>query len=74
MAAGKTPKRARPFLVVGVGASAGGFEAFGDLLVALPVDTGMAFIFVQHLDPTHESKLTELLARTTRPNTPLTPA
>src|SRR2546427_12753904 len=41
--------------VVGIGASAGGLEAFRQLLKHLPVDTGMAFVLVQHLDPTHES-------------------
>src|SRR6266478_2045505 len=51
------------FPVVGIGASAGGFEAFGEMLEALPVDTGMAFVFIQHLDPTHESMLAPLLAR-----------
>src|SRR2546428_9822701 len=55
-----------PFRVVGVGASAGGYEAFTQFLEALPADPGMAFVFVQHLDPTHESKLTELLSRSTR--------
>jgi two-component system CheB/CheR fusion protein len=54
------------FPVVGVGASAGGLEAFGQLLGAVPDDTGMAFVLVQHLDPKHESKLGELLARATR--------
>src|SRR5260370_32944917 len=58
--------RDRPFRVVGVGASAGGYEAFTQFLEALPADPGMAFVFVQHLDPTHESKLTELLSRSTR--------
>ncbi len=48
--------------VIGVGASAGGLEAFSGLLSALPSLTGMAFIFVQHLDPTHSSLLSELLA------------
>jgi len=48
---------------VGVGASAGGFEAFTQLLARLPKNTGMAFVLVQHLDPKHESKLSELLAR-----------
>ncbi len=52
---------ARPRLVVGVGASAGGLDAFRTLLGALPADTGMAFILVQHLDPTHESLLVDLL-------------
>jgi two-component system, chemotaxis family, CheB/CheR fusion protein len=51
--------------IVGVGASAGGLEAFTTLLRHLPIDTGMAFVLIQHLDPTHESLLTELLARTT---------
>src|SRR6266568_5673609 len=53
------------FPIVGVGASAGGLEAFTQLLKALPSRTGMAYVLVQHLDPTHESALTELLARAT---------
>lgn len=51
--------------IVGVGASAGGLEAFTKLLEHLPTDTGMAFVLIQHLDPTHESLLTGLLAKTT---------
>jgi two-component system CheB/CheR fusion protein len=51
------------FPIVGVGASAGGFEAFSELLAALPAETGMAFVLIQHLDPTHESMLAPLLAR-----------
>ncbi|HKC52970.1 MAG TPA: chemotaxis protein CheB [Myxococcota bacterium] len=47
--------------VVGVGASAGGLEAFSQLLEALPANLGMAVVFVQHLAPTHESALPELL-------------
>ncbi len=54
-----------PFPVVGVGASAGGLEAFRQLLSALPADSGMAFVLVQHLAPQHESRLTELLSRVT---------
>ena len=54
------------FPIVGIGASAGGLEAFRDVLHALPDDTGMAYVFVQHLDPTHESLLPELLAREPR--------
>ena len=50
------------FLIVGVGASAGGLEAFTQLLQALPPDTGMSFVLVQHLDPDHTSALTQLLA------------
>ena len=41
--------------VVGVGASAGGLEAFRQFLKRLPVDTRMAFVLVTHLDPKHES-------------------
>jgi len=52
------------FPIVGIGASAGGLEAFTQLLQNLPADTGMAFVLVQHLDPDHESALTQLLART----------
>jgi two-component system CheB/CheR fusion protein len=51
-----------PLFVVGIGASAGGLEALIELLGALPT-TGMAFIVVQHLDPTHESLLSEILAK-----------
>ncbi|MGK5084694.1 chemotaxis protein CheB [Bdellovibrionota bacterium FG-1] len=51
--------------IVGIGASAGGLEAFTQLLEALPVDTGMAFVLIQHLDPTHESLAPEILSRTT---------
>jgi two-component system, chemotaxis family, CheB/CheR fusion protein len=53
------------FPVVGIGASAGGLEAFGSLFAALPADTGMAFVVVSHLDPTHPSALPEILARAT---------
>jgi two-component system CheB/CheR fusion protein len=53
-----------PFFVAGIGASAGGLEALTELLGALPA-TGMAFIVVQHLDPTHESLLSEILAKKT---------
>jgi len=50
------------FPVVGVGASAGGLDACRRLINALPTDTGMAFVLVQHLDPTHESMMVDLLA------------
>jgi two-component system CheB/CheR fusion protein len=53
----------RNFPIIGVGASAGGLEAFTELLHALPKDNGMAFVFVQHLDPKHVSMLAEILAR-----------
>jgi two-component system CheB/CheR fusion protein len=51
-----------PLLAVGIGASAGGLEAFSQLLKIIPDDTGMAFIFIQHLEPKHESKLSEILS------------
>jgi PAS domain S-box-containing protein len=51
--------------IAGIGASAGGREAFTQLLRALPADTGMAFVLVQHLEPSHESMLTKQLARAT---------
>jgi two-component system CheB/CheR fusion protein len=52
--------------IVGIGASAGGLEAFSQLLSSLPASTGMAFVLVQHLDPSHESHLCEILSRTTK--------
>jgi len=59
----RTPGAAFP--IVGIGASAGGLEAMTQLLKHLPARTGMAFVLVQHLDPTHESALTALLSRLT---------
>jgi two-component system CheB/CheR fusion protein len=53
------------FPVVGIGMSAGGLEVATAFLKAMPADSGMAFIFVQHLDPTRESLLADLLARET---------
>src|SRR5215472_10155472 len=54
------------FPIVAIGASAGGLEAFSNLLRALPPEPGLALIFIPHLDPTHESAMVELLSRTTR--------
>src|SRR5580700_10116300 len=54
------------FPIVGIGASAGGLEAFTEMLQTLPSNTGMAFVFIQHLDPKHVSLLTELLQRQTK--------
>lgn len=51
--------------VVGLGASAGGLEAFQTFLGAAPPNAGLAYVLVQHLDPNHESMLAELLARRT---------
>jgi two-component system, chemotaxis family, CheB/CheR fusion protein len=53
------------FPVVGIGASAGGLEAFTMLLKAIPEVTGIAYILVQHMDPTHESLLPALLKKVT---------
>ena len=53
------------FPIVGIGASAGGLEAFTQLLKHLPLDTGMGFVLIQHLDPEHESALTQILSRAT---------
>jgi two-component system, chemotaxis family, CheB/CheR fusion protein len=57
---------ATDFPIVGIGASAGGLEAFKEMLQSLPSETGAAFVFVQHLDPTHESLATEILQHATR--------
>lgn len=54
------------FPVVGVAASAGGLAAFTQLLSHLAVDTGMAFVLIQHLEPNRHSLLSELLAKTTK--------
>jgi two-component system, chemotaxis family, CheB/CheR fusion protein len=65
IAAGQPVARDNSFAVVGIGASAGGLEAVPQLLKPLPADTGLALVLVQHLDPTHESALTSILARST---------
>ncbi|MEG4023391.1 chemotaxis protein CheB [Microcoleus sp. S13C4] len=54
------------FPVVGIGASAGGLEAFNQLLRHLPIDTGMAFVIIQHMLPTQDSVLSEILGRSTQ--------
>jgi two-component system CheB/CheR fusion protein len=58
-------QRGKPFPVVAIGASAGGLEAFSDLLKALPGNTGMAYVYIQHLDPSHKSMLSEILSKST---------
>ena len=63
----QTPiKSANLFPVVGIGASAGGLDAFKQLLKAIPEDSGMAYVLVQHLDPNHESMLPEILQKVTK--------
>ena len=54
-----------PFPIVGIGASAGGLEALEQFLGHVPADSGMAFVVVQHLDPTHKGIMVELLQRAT---------
>jgi two-component system CheB/CheR fusion protein len=54
------------FPIVGIGASAGGLEAIEQFLANVPENSGMAYIVVQHLDPTHKGMLPELLQRISR--------
>ena len=54
------------FPIVGIGASAGGLEAFSQLLSHLPTDSGMGFVLIQHLSRDHKSQLSEILARRTQ--------
>ena len=69
--AGKTPATPKTsiapagFPVIGLGASAGGLEAFELFFQSVPADSGMAFILVSHLDPSHASMLAEILQRIT---------
>jgi two-component system CheB/CheR fusion protein len=65
-AAGSHRQEGKFFPIVGIGASAGGLEAFTQLLGHLPRKTNMAFVLVQHLAPKHESALTDLLSRVTQ--------
>ncbi|MBC7521138.1 MAG: SAM-dependent methyltransferase, partial [Sandarakinorhabdus sp.] len=53
------------FLTVGIGASAGGLEAFKSFFGAMPPNSGLAFVLVQHLSPDHKSMLAELLGKST---------
>ena len=55
----------RPFPIVGIGASAGGLEALEQFMAHVPVASGMAFVVIQHLDPTQPGMLPELLQRST---------
>jgi chemotaxis methyl-accepting protein methylase/signal transduction histidine kinase/chemotaxis response regulator CheB len=56
----------KEFTIVAIGASVGGLEAITNLLNYLPADTGMAYIYVQHLNPEHKSILTSILAKKTK--------
>ncbi|MDD5250636.1 MAG: chemotaxis protein CheB [Rhodocyclaceae bacterium] len=64
-AAAAPPAVPAAFPVVGIGASAGGLEAFEQFFRHVAPDSGMAFVLVPHLDPGHASILTEILQRTT---------
>src|SRR5262245_24933129 len=55
-----------PFLVAGVGASAGGLEAYTELLESLPEKPNLALLLVSHLDPGQKSHLTEILSRVSK--------
>ncbi len=59
------PDRPSPY-VVGMGGSAGGLEAFEQFFSHLPPDTGLAFVLVPHLEPTHKGMMPELLGRHTK--------
>lgn len=59
-------QRSKPFPIVAIGASAGGIEAVTELLRNLSPDTGMAYVYIQHLDPAHESMLGSILSRATK--------
>jgi len=61
----KKSRRHRVFPIVGIGASAGGLDAFEKFFTVMPADSDMAFVLVQHLDPTHQSLTAQLLGRRT---------
>jgi two-component system CheB/CheR fusion protein len=63
---GKNKMKAKLFPIVAIGASAGGVEAISELVRNLPHDTGMAYVYIQHLDPTHKSMLPDILGRLTK--------
>ncbi len=60
-----THSAAPTFPIVGIGASAGGLEAFIELFKGLPIDTGMTFVLVQHLSPNHLSQLSSIIQNVT---------
>ena len=55
--------RDQSFPIVGIGASAGGLEAISEFLRHIPERTGLAFVLIEHLDPSHRSNLSEILSR-----------
>ncbi len=62
----KKVTKANSFPIVAIGSSAGGLEAMIELLQNLPSNTGMAFIYVQHLSPDYKNMLTEILSKKTK--------
>lgn len=65
-ATGGARRHGDSFPVVAVGASAGGLNAFRKFFARVPASSGMAFVLIQHLDPTHESLMADLIATHTR--------
>lgn len=61
-----TKRRIKLFPIVAIGASAGGLEAAKEFFKNLPPNTGMGYVYIQHLDPTHESMLTSILSKVTK--------
>jgi two-component system CheB/CheR fusion protein len=61
-----TDKKSKRFPLVAIGASAGGLEAITEMLQNLDPETGMAYVYIQHLDPVHKSMLSTILSRATR--------
>ena len=60
------PQSGNIFPVIGIGASAGGLEAFEQFFKHIPENSGMAYVVIQHLDPTHKGMLPELLQRVSK--------
>ena len=63
--AAPAPANDAPCPIVGIGASAGGLEALEAFLSHVPIDSGLAYVVIQHMDPTHQGMLTDLLQRVT---------
>lgn len=59
-------KNSRPFLIVGIGASAGGLDALEKLFSSIPSNSNIAFVVIQHLSPGHKSIMAELLGKYTK--------
>ena len=59
------PKGQKRISIVGIGSSAGGLEALGKMFQNMPSDSGVGFVLIQHLDPSHKSSMAELLTRYT---------